>query len=115
MRKFLKRRGKALGVDLTGRMQSLDALTGFPSAPVRFEFKPSVTYRFGARVRGQVSYAFTRYVPGQGYAHVVGTRWTWRVARPLRLWVALALQSDHVAGEPSVRSGLGTLGSEYTF
>jgi hypothetical protein len=112
---FFRRRLKELAVDLSGRMLGVNALTGFPSAPALFEFKPSVTYHFSARVRGQLSYAFTRYVPGQGSSHVVGTRWTWKPAKAFRLWAALALQSDRPEGEPPVRSGLLTVGTEYTF
>ncbi|HEX8436781.1 hypothetical protein [Archangium sp.] len=112
---FFRRRVRELSVDLAGRMLGVNALTGFPSAPARFDVKPSVTYHFSARVRGQLSYAFTRYVPGQGTSHVLGTRWTWKPAKAFRLWAALALQSDHPEGEAPVRSGLVTLGTEYTF
>ena len=111
----IRRRLKAMAADLTGRLQGLNALTGFPSAPVSFDLKPSVSYRFGSRVRGQLSYAFSEYVSGQGYVHVLGTRWTWRPLKPLRVWAALALQSDHPQDEPVQRSVLVTLGSEYTF
>ena len=97
-------------------------MTGFPSAPGRFDVKPSVTYRFNATLRGQLSYAFTRYVPGQGVAHVLSTRWTVRVCEPVRVWGSLALQSDVLEGESgtggkgaTVRTGLFSLGGEYTF
>ncbi len=112
---LFRRRVRELSVDLAGRMLGVNALTGIPSAPARFDVKPSVTYHFNARVRGQLSYAFTRYVPGQGYTQVLGTRWTWKPAKAFRLWAALALQSDHPEGETPQRSGLVTLGTEYTF
>ncbi|PTL76097.1 hypothetical protein [Vitiosangium sp. GDMCC 1.1324] len=112
---FTQRRIKELAVDLSGRLLGVNALTGFPSAPALFDVKPSVTYRFSTWIRGQLSYAFTRYVPGQGYAHVLGTRWTFRLADSFRFWASLALQSDHVQGEAPLRSGLATLGSELTF
>lgn len=115
LKTFAQRRFKELAVDLSGRLLGVNALTGFPSAPALFDVKPSVTYRFSTRIRGQLSYAFTRYVPGQGYAHVLGTRWTFRLADSFRLWASLALQSDHVEGEKPLRSGLATLGSEFTF
>ncbi len=77
--------------------------------------KPSVTYRFNATVRAQLSYAFTRYVPGQGHGHVLGTRWTFRLGEPLRLWAAVAVQSDVPEDGKPVYTGLATLGAEYTF
>jgi hypothetical protein len=115
VRDYARRRIRELAVDLAGRLLGANALTGFPSAPALFDLKPSVTYRFSSRVRGQISYAFTRYVPGQGYAHVLGTRWTWRPADAFRLWASLSLQSDHPEGEEPLLSGLVTLGTEYTF
>lgn len=114
-REFFQRRIRELALDLAGRMLDVNALTGFPSAPVRFDLKPSVTYHFSTKVRGQLSYAFIRYVSGQGYTHVLGTRWTWRPAKPFRLWASLSLQSDHPEEESPARSGLVTVGTEYTF
>jgi len=115
LRSFARRRAGELALDLSGRMLGVNALSGFPSAPALFDVKPSVTWRLSTAVRGQLSYAFTRYVPGQGYAHVVGTRWTVRLAESFRMWASLALQSDHLEGEEPLRSGLATLGSELTF
>jgi hypothetical protein len=46
---------------------------------------------------------------------VLATRWTLRAGESLRLWTALALQSDHPEGVESRRAGLLTLGSEYIF
>ena len=114
-RNFLRRRALVLAGDLTGRLQGLNALSGFPSAPVLFDLKPSVTYRFSSRLRGQLSYTLTAYVPGQGFVQVLGTRWTVRVGKPWRLWAAVALQSDHPQGDKPQRSALLSLGSEYTF
>lgn len=108
--------------DLGAALLEANAVTGFPSAPGRFDVKPSVTYRFNAALRGQLSYAFTRYVPGQGVAHVLATRWTVRVGEPVRVWGSLALQSDVLEGDSgaggkgaTVRTGLFSLGGEYTF
>jgi hypothetical protein len=115
LKNFTQRRIQELAVDLSGRLLGVNALTGFPSAPALFDVKPSVAYRFSTRVRGQLSYAFTRYVPGEGYAHVLGTRWTFKLSGSVRLWASLSLQSDRVEGEPPLRSGLATLGSELTF
>lgn len=115
LKNFTRRRIQELAVDLSGRLLGVNALSGFPSAPALFDVKPSVTYRFSTRVRGQLSYSFTRYVPGEGYAHVLGTRWTFKLADSFRLWASLSVQSDRVEGEPPVRSGLATLGSELTF
>jgi hypothetical protein len=112
---YYQRRLRELSVDLAGRLLGVNALTGFPSAPALFDLKPSVTYRFSSAVRGQLSYAFTRYVPGEGYAHVLGTRWTWRLAESFRLWGSLSLQSDHPEGEKPLRSGLIALGAEYSW
>lgn len=115
LRNFARRRLGELALDLSGRMLGVNALTGFPSAPALFDVKPSVTWRISTAVRGQLSYAFTGYVPGEGYAHVVGTRWTVRLAESFRMWASLSLQSDHLEGEAPLRSGLATLGSELTF
>ena len=115
LRNFARRRLGELALDLSGRMLGVNALTGFPSAPALFDLKPSVTWRISSAVRGQLSYAFTGYVPGQGYTHVVGTRWTVRLAESFRMWASLSLQSDHLEGEPPLHSGLATLGSELTF
>ncbi|KFA94678.1 hypothetical protein [Archangium violaceum] len=115
LRALSRRRIGELALDLSGRMLGVNALTGFPSAPALFDLKPSVTWRVSTAVRGQLSYAFTRYVPGEGYAHVVGTRWTVRLARPFRVWASLSLQSDHLEGEAPLRSGIASLGSELTF
>jgi hypothetical protein len=109
-----------LGSGVSRRLSDLNATTGIPTAPSRFDFKPSLTWRPGRIVRGQLSYAFTRYVSGEGLSHVLATRWTVRLGEPVRVWASVALQQDRVedseGGEPSrVRSGLFTLGGEYTF
>lgn len=104
-----------LGAAVTRRMADVNAGTGFPSAPARFDLKPSLTWRLNARVRGQLSYAFTRYVPTQGVAHVLATRWTVRLGDPVRVWASVALQRDVPEDLPAEASGLLTLGGEYTF
>ncbi|WP_164018428.1 hypothetical protein [Pyxidicoccus trucidator] len=113
-----------LGTGVARRVSDLNATTGIPTAPSRFDFKPSLTWRPGRVVRGQLSYAFTRYVAGEGLSHVLATRWTVRLGGSARVWAAVALQEDRReplegeadAGEPSrVRSGLMTVGGEYTF
>ncbi|HZI14043.1 MAG TPA: hypothetical protein VE153_26995 [Myxococcus sp.] len=113
-----------LGSALTRRMSDVNATSGITTAPVRFDLKPSLTWRLSSRLRGQLSYAFTRYVSGQGFSQVLATRWTLRLGEA-RVWGAVALQQDHLGdaaqvpedgGQPSpVRSGLVTLGGEYTF
>jgi hypothetical protein len=112
---FLERLVRELGTVVAGRLTDVNAVSGFPSAPARFDMKPSVTYRFSAAIRGQLSYAFTRYVPGQGVGHVLATRWTFRLAEPVRLWASAALQADVPEEGSSLRTGLATLGVEYTF
>ncbi len=114
-RTLLKRLLARQSRDLGAALLEANAVTGFPSAPGRFDLKPSVTYRFSAALRGQLSYGFTRYVPGQGVAHVLATRWTVRLGEPVRLWGSLALQADVLEGSPAVRTGLFSLGGEYTF
>jgi hypothetical protein len=112
-----------LGSGVARRVADVNATTGIPTAPSRFDVKPSLTWRPGRNVRGQLSYAFTRYVPGEGLSHVLATRWTVRLGEPLRVWASVALQQDRLeageeeaAGEPTrVRSGLLTVGGEYTF
>jgi hypothetical protein len=112
---FLKRLYRDLGSTVASRLTDVNSVSGLPSAPARFDVKPSVTYRFSSKVRGQLSYAFTRYVPGQGHGHVLGTRWTFRLGEPLRLWAAMALQSDVPEDTEPLYTGLATLGAEYTF
>ncbi|MBZ4417682.1 hypothetical protein [Myxococcus sp. RHSTA-1-4] len=113
-----------VGSGVAQRISDVNATTGIPTAPSRFDVKPSVTWRATRDVRGQLSYAFTRYVPGEGLSHVLATRWTVRLGEPVRVWASVALQVDHLeaaedgtdAAEPSrVRSGLLSLGGEYTF
>ncbi|GMU03703.1 hypothetical protein KH5H1_78260 [Corallococcus caeni] len=104
-----------LGAAVTRRLGEVNAGTGFPSAPVRWDVKPSLSWRLTPAVRGQVSYAFTRYVAGQGVAHVLATRWTVRLGDAVRLWASVALQRDVPQDTPAEASGLLTLGGEYTF
>ncbi|RKH62430.1 hypothetical protein [Corallococcus llansteffanensis] len=110
-----QRQLRDLGAAVTRRMADVNAGTGFPSAPARFDLKPSLSWRLNARVRAQLSYAFTRYVPTQGVAHVLATRWTVRLGDPVRLWASVALQRDVPEDLPGEASGLLTLGGEYTF
>jgi hypothetical protein len=112
---FVEQLYRDLGASVAGRLAEANAGTGLPSAPARFDVRPSVTWRFNDTVRGQFSYAFTQYVPGQGYAHVLGTRWTFRLGKPFRLWAALALQADILPETPPIRTGLATVGAEYSF
>ncbi|MCP3145172.1 hypothetical protein [Pyxidicoccus xibeiensis] len=118
-----ERINRDLGSGLARRVSDVNATTGIPTAPSRFDLKPSLTWRPHPAVRGQLSYAFTRYVPGEGLSHVLATRWTVRLGAPVRVWASVAVQQDHLGGqdgseaeEPSrVRSGLVTVGGEYTF
>ena len=109
-----------LGSGVARRVSDLNATTGIPTAPSRFDLKPSVTWRPGRSVRGQLSYAFTRYASGEGLSHVLATRWTVSLGEPVRVWASVALQQDRLeasdGGAPSrFRSGLFTVGGEYTF
>ncbi|WP_224245578.1 hypothetical protein [Hyalangium gracile] len=114
-RAFLERLYRDLGTSVAGRLAEVNVVAGLPSAPVRFDVRPAVTYRFSSKVRAQLSYGFTQYVPGQGHGHVLGTRWTFRLGEPLRLWAAAAVQSDVPEAADPVYTGLLTLGAEYTF
>ncbi|WP_404363508.1 hypothetical protein ACIHQR_25620 [Corallococcus coralloides] len=110
-----RRQLRDLGAAVARRMGEVNATTGFPSAPVRWDVKPSLSWRLSPALRGQLSYAFTRYVPGEGVAHVVATRWTVRPGDAVRLWASVALQRDVPEGLPAQDSALLTLGGEYTF
>lgn len=110
-----RRQLRDLGTAVTRRLEEVNAGTGFPSAPARFDVKPSLTWRLSPALRGQLSYAFTRYVPTQGVAHVVATRWTVRLGEAVRMWASVALQRDVPEDGPAESSGLLTLGGEYTF
>jgi hypothetical protein len=103
------------------RLGQASAVSGLPAAPLWFELKLSAAHRFGRSLRGQLGYAFDRYVPGQGSAHLLSTRWTVRVGERLKLSAALALQLDLLPPDaegqprPPAPSGLFTVGAEYTF
>ncbi|MDC0708870.1 hypothetical protein POL68_10370 [Stigmatella sp. ncwal1] len=114
-RVFRRRIYRQLASGVSGRAAEVNAVAGFPLAPARFDLKPSVTYRFGGAVRGQLSYGFTRYVPGQGVSHLLGTRWTFSFGEDFRLWGAVALQVDVPEDSTTTRAGLGTLGTDYSF
>jgi hypothetical protein len=113
-----------LGSGVAQRVSDLNATTGIPTAPSLFDLKPSVTWRPSRAVRGQLSYAFTRYVSGEGLSHVLATRWTVRLGETARVWASVALQQDRLeaveggdasAAPSRTRSGLFTVGGEYTF
>ncbi|RKG57455.1 hypothetical protein D7X30_18215 [Corallococcus sp. AB011P] len=110
-----RRQLRDLGAAVARRLGEVNATTGFPSAPVRWDVKPSLSWRITPALRGQLSYAFIRYVPGEGVAHVVATRWTVRPGDAVRLWASVALQRDVPEDLPPETSGLLTLGGEYTF
>lgn len=114
-RLFLQKLYQDLGTAVATRLGDVNLSAGLPSAPARFDVRPSVTYRFSSIVKGQLSYAFTRYVPGQGLSHLLATRWTVRLGEPVRLWAAAALQADMPEEGGTVSTGLATLGGEYTF
>ncbi|MCP3098610.1 hypothetical protein LZ198_06940 [Myxococcus sp. K15C18031901] len=124
LRRFQSRINRDLGAALSRRLADVNATAGIPTAPARFDLRPSLTWKPGPGVRGQLAYAFTRYVAGEGHSHLVSTRWTVRLGAPLRVWAAVALQQDvreESSGEdagdtpPRNRSGMVTLGGEYTF
>ncbi|RYZ37472.1 MAG: hypothetical protein EOO71_27785 [Myxococcaceae bacterium] len=110
-----RRQLRDLGAAVTRRMADVNAGTGFPTAPTRFDVKPSLTWRLNPTVKGQVSYAFNQYVPTQGVSHVLASRWTVRLGDPVRVWASVALQRDVPVDLPAEVSGLLTLGGEYTF
>jgi hypothetical protein len=112
---FVERLYRDLGTTVASRLAEVNAVTGLPSAPVRFDVKPSVTWRINSTVRGQLAYSFARYVPGQGVGHVLSTRWTFRLGEPVRLWASVALQVDVLPEDTPLSTGLGSLGAEYSF
>ncbi|EAU67250.1 hypothetical protein [Stigmatella aurantiaca] len=114
-RAFRRRIYRQLATGVSGRAAEVNAVAGFPLAPARFDLRPSVTRRLGDAVRGQLSYGFTRYVPGQGVSHLLGTRWIFSFSEDFRLWGAVALQVDVPEDSAAAQSGLATLGTDYTF
>jgi hypothetical protein len=109
---------------LEERMVQADAVGGFASAPVWVEARLSVAHRFSRLIKGQLSYTFDRYVPTQGHAHILSTKWTFRTGDHLRFWGALAVQRDEPLDRPAERAegdpspqtyGLATFGLEYSF
>ncbi|MFZ5470986.1 MAG: hypothetical protein ACOZIN_16280 [Myxococcota bacterium] len=100
---------------LDSRLLQADAVSGFAAAPIQFELKASLSHRFHRRVRGQLSYVYDKYVPTQGQAHILSTKWTFKLAERLRVWGALALQRDMPVEAPAEAAGLATLGAELSF
>ena len=82
-------------------------------------------YRFTPRLSGQLAYTFVRYVLGHGHAHILSTRWSWKLHRLWRLWISASVQYDDPVDDPAQRpaaetqqpfwSGLATLGGEFTY
>lgn len=101
---------------LGGRIMQADAISGLAIAPLRFELRPSVSYRFSDALRGQVSYGFEQYAGGAGVSHVLSTRWTARLSEQLRAWTAVAVQVDRPE-DPQLRgtAALLTVGVELGF
>lgn len=100
---------------LEDRLVQADAVSGYAAAPLWFELRAGVSYRFGAGVRGQLAYAFDRYVASEGFAHVLSTKWTFRLAEAWRAWAALALQREVPQNAAPASYGLLTLGAEFSF
>ncbi len=109
-------------IDLVAtRLYQADAVSGFTSAPIQVESRLTLSHRFGSRLRGQLAYTFDRHVPGEGFSHVLSTKWTVRLTDALRAWAALAVQHDEPLDQPELRqmddprpsrSGLLTVGAE---
>jgi len=97
------------------RLMAADAVSGLASAPVWFEVRPSVQHRFAGWLRGQLGYSFDRYVPTQGYAHLLSTRWTVIFSDHVRTWVAAAAQLDVPGSMRPKLQGILTFGVEVTF
>lgn len=112
---FVRRIYQEVGAAVASQLAEANAMMGLPSAPVLFDVKPSVTWRINPTVRGQLSYSFAGYVPGEGVGHILATRWTFRLGEPVRLWASVALQVDVLPESPPMRAGLATLGAEYSF
>src|SRR5207237_542101 len=83
------------------RFAQVEANASFSAEPPWFDLKATVTHRFSTKVIGRFWYQFTRYVDGLGNAHTLGSKWTWKVKRWLRLWVGLTLQYDQLSTQPS--------------
>ncbi len=120
-RQFTEEQKQAALSHFSDRVGEASAVSGLPAAPLWFEVRFSAAHRFTRRVRGQLGYTFDRYVPTQGHAHVVSTRWTVRFGEALKLSFAAALQIDVLPppdGEQPAKplaSGLLTAGAEYAF
>ncbi len=92
-----------------------DATDGMLTAPLLFDVRLGVTHRFSGLVRGQVGYAFNRYFPAQGSAHVLSTRWTLRFSDSWRAWAGASVQVDVYEDAPPEPAGLLTLGGEFSY
>lgn len=97
------------------RLLAADALSGLASAPLWFELRPAVQHRFTGWLKGQVGYAFDRYVADAGHAHVLSTKWTVTFSDHFKTWAAASAQLDVPGTVPPQLYGILTLGGEVTF
>ena len=104
-----------LGAFVRDRLGAANAVAGIPTAPVRWELRPGVTWKPTARVRGQLALGLARYVPGQGHAQVLSTRWSLKATEEVRVWAAAALQRDVPEEAAPTRTGLLSLGLDVGF
>ncbi|MDQ3262329.1 MAG: hypothetical protein M3Y59_01515 [Myxococcota bacterium] len=95
-----------------GRLLQADAVSGMAIAPLQFQLRPGVAYRFNRILRAQLGYAFEKYVPGEGVTHVLSTRWTVRATELLRCWASAALQLDRPQDAPGNQALLVSVGAE---
>jgi hypothetical protein len=97
---------------IQARFGQLDANANFSSAPPWFELRGSYLRRFGSKVTGRFAYTYIQYVPGEGRAHALNTRWSFKLAGWARLWVGVTVQYDQPGNGLPYLSGYGTLGAE---
>jgi hypothetical protein len=101
-------------LSLLAAVQAINSTATFSSAPPWFDVRVTVARRFGARVKGKLSYTLMQYISEIGRSHAIATQWSFKLKAWSRLWAGATLQYDDLNTQPSFWSGYGTLGVEFS-
>jgi hypothetical protein len=102
------------------RLLAFDALSGYPYAPVLFDFKGAVQVKFVRSFALQLSWTYLRYVPTQGFGNIAALKGSFHLGDNWRAWIIAALQLDATNDYPASKSdwqltGHLSLGGEFGF
>ncbi len=87
---------------------------GVPIAPLQFTVRPDVLHRFGA-FSVDVSYQYSKYVPGDGYGNSLGLKLQYKFGRAFKAWITANWQSDIDDQGSSTKTSIIALGIRYSF